>query len=105
MTWLHFIASTLACFRLTRLITDDKITDWFRRLVKREAPRKIKKKVAEGIECPFCVSAWVCAYLVVLLIVYLHVITPPEALLYHPAIWGGSVIWNQIFVKLSKGKK
>lgn len=99
MTWLIFIASTLACFRLTRLITDDKITDWLRRLVKREAPRKIKAKVAEGIECPFCVSGWIA----IAISTYLaFAISEANMIFYYPAIWGGSVIWNQIFTKLSK---
>ncbi|GGC74909.1 sporulation protein YjcA [Thalassobacillus devorans] len=29
-TWMHLILLTLACFRLTRLIVDDTITEWLR---------------------------------------------------------------------------
>jgi Protein of unknown function (DUF1360) len=101
MTWLIFIAATLACFRLTRLITDDKIFDWLRRLVVREAPRKLKQKAKQGITCPFCVSFYYSVLITVGLAVA-GVIPWMWVLYWQPAVWGGSVLWNQVFVKLSE---
>ena len=99
MTWLIFLASTLACFRLTRLVTDDKIFEWGRSGLIKAAPAGTKKKVKEGIECPFCVSFWIAS----LITVGLALSTQETMLwLYQPAIWGGSVLWNQIFMKLTK---
>ncbi len=95
MNWLNFIAATLACFRLTRLITDDKIMDWLRRDV-----AKAGKKAKEGIHCPFCVSFWI-AGLVTLGLCLMPVIRWQDWWLWHMAIWGGSVLWNQVFAKLS----
>lgn len=95
MTWLHFIAATLACFRLTRLVTDDKITDWLRKDV-----AKAGKKAKEGINCPFCVSWWV-ASLIVIGLWLVGSVPVTEAWLWQPAIWGGSVLWNQLFMKLT----
>ena len=92
MNWLYFIATTLACFRLTRLITDDKIMDWLRRDVS-----KAGKKAKEGIHCPFCVSFyWAVA---IGLGMWLVLNTSPW---WWAPIWGGSILWNQVFVKLSK---
>src|SRR5438552_16484997 len=100
MNWLIFIASTLACFRLTRLISDDKIFDWLRRLVVRESPRKLKEKAKQGITCPFCVSFYF-STLIATGLWYAGFFPAMWILFWQPAIWGGSVIFNQIFVSLS----
>lgn len=88
----HLVAATLACFRLTRLVTDDKIMDWLRRDVS-----KAGKKAKEGIQCPFCVSF----YWSIAIAVGLHFYLETEVAWFAP-IWGGSVLWNQVFVRLSK---
>lgn len=103
MTWLLFIASTLACFRLTRLITDDKIMDWLRSWVVRQAPKKVKAKAREGITCPFCVSFYYSTSIAVGL-AWVGVIPWIEVAGWQPAIWGGSVLWNQVFAKLSEAE-
>lgn len=95
MTWLYFIAATLACFRLTRLITDDKITDWLRRDVS-----KAGQKAREGIHCPFCVSFYWSMIIAIALVISLNMPWYSWAVWFAP-IWGGSVLWNQVFVKLS----
>lgn len=97
MNWLTFVMTSLACFRLTRLITDDKITDWLRRWVRREAPKKAK----EGISCPFCVSFYY-ANILTGLLVLLHMITWQFSFIYSPAVWGASVLFNQLFTCLTE---
>lgn len=97
MTWLIFFAACLACFRLTRLITDDKIFDWLRRDVS-----KAGKKAAEGIKCPFCVSFYVSIFIVGVLGLAIEGARNYSTWLWMPAIWGGSILLNQLFVKLSK---
>lgn len=96
MTWLYFVAASLACFRLTRLITNDKIMDWLRRDVS-----KAGEKAEEGITCPFCVSFYWSAFLA-------HAmwgigINPyGEVWLWALAIWGASILLNQLFCALTK---
>lgn len=98
---LLFLAASLACFRLTRLITDDKIFDWLRELVIREAPRALKTKAKQGITCPFCVSFYF-AVLIAGFLVCRNMVLGADAPLWGAAIWGGSILFNQIFVKLSE---
>ena len=93
--WFVLIMSSLACFRFTRLITDDKITDWLRRDV-----GKAGKKAKEGISCPFCVSGWISLVMTIVLFVMGQVSI--LIVFYWGAMWGASVLWNQIFMKLSK---
>jgi Protein of unknown function (DUF1360) len=100
VSWLEFILTSLACFRLTRLITDDKITDWLRSLVVRKAPRKIKKKAREGITCPFCVSFYF-AMLLGTGTWYLGWVETGQLFVWIPAVWGCSVLFNQVFEYLS----
>lgn len=102
MNWLIFIAASLATFRLTRLATDDKITDWTRALVIREVPKKIKTKVREGISCPFCVSFYFATGVTIGLSLAGMFPAWWWGIFWQPAIWGGSVMWNQVFMKLSK---
>lgn len=99
--WFRFILASLACFRLTRLITDDKISSWLRSLVVREAPTKLKKKAREGINCPFCVSFYIAALITVTLILC-NLVTLQFSFVYQAAVWGASVLLNQLFTKLSK---
>lgn len=96
MNWLNFIAATIACFRLTRLITDDKIMDWLRKDV-----AKAGKKAKEGITCPFCVSFY-WAVMIAYCMWGMGKFPFWESWLWSLAIWGGSVLWNQVFVKLSE---
>jgi hypothetical protein len=98
---LQFLACCIACFRLTRLITDDKITDWLRAKVVKEAPPKLKAKAREGITCPFCVSFyWAC--LITLGACLLGWLPAASSPLWLAAVWGGSVLINQIFAALTK---
>lgn len=92
MNWLYLIAAGLASFRLTRLITDDTITSGLRRAVP-------KGKAKQGIRCPFCVSFWVSLGIGIALYLTDHA---DEQWLWIPAIWGLSVLFNQLFVRLSK---
>lgn len=90
-----FLVCSLACFRVTRLVTDDKIFAWLRRL----PPPKSKAK--ELVRCPFCASAYFAAAITFYLWLYLQVIPGMDALLWWLSIWGGSVLLNQLFVRLS----
>lgn len=99
MNALIFLLASLACFRLTRLVTDDKITDWLRSLVVRKAPRKIKAKAEYGITCPFCVSAYH-ALAITFYLWWIGVVPADIAWVYGSGVWGGSIIWNEIFVAL-----
>jgi hypothetical protein len=48
----------LAVHRLTRLVTEDTITDPLRRPVLEERP---ESRLADFLTCPWCVSVWVAA--------------------------------------------
>jgi hypothetical protein len=52
--WLWLLVNALASYRLTRLITDDLITEPVRARV-----RRFREPWASGIECPWCVGFWV----------------------------------------------
>jgi hypothetical protein len=100
MTWLIFLASSLAVFRLTRLITDDKVTDWLRAFVVRQVPRKAKRKAKQGITCPFCVSFYYSAIFSVSL--WMAGFYGWEWILFwQPAIWGAANIFNEVFTYLA----
>jgi hypothetical protein len=101
MTSLQFLALSLGTFRLTRLITDDKITDWFRSLVIRKSPQKIKAKAKEGITCPFCVSFYL-AVIFTCLAWQLGWIIGHETPVWGSAIWGTSILLNQLFCYLTE---
>jgi hypothetical protein len=53
---LWLVVSALAVYRLTRLITDDLITEPLRKAIEH-----LGEPWATGIECAWCVSVWVCA--------------------------------------------
>jgi hypothetical protein len=95
-----FFLASLACFRLTRLITDDKITSYFRQWVIAHAPRRKKTLAKEGITCPFCVSVYIAILLTAYFMFFLGM-TMVEAMLWMPAVWGASILWNQLFVYLT----
>lgn len=99
MTAFEFIICSLACFRLTRLITDDDGPGFiFRKL--RRLPQK-RSSVRKGISCPFCVSFYF-ALAISVFEVLARELDPYQAVIVMPAIWGASVLLNQTFVKLSK---
>ncbi len=59
--WLYLLVDALATYRITRLITDDLITEPIRAAVTR-----LGEPWASGIECPWCVGFWVsCAVVAV----------------------------------------
>jgi hypothetical protein len=65
-------------------------------------PRPAKAKAKQGIECPFCVSFYIATGLALYLYFFLHAFDRSEAFIWQTAIWAGSVILNQLFVRLSK---
>lgn len=97
-----FLLCSLACFRLSRLISEDKIFSELRALLIRKVPAPAKKKTREGITCPFCVSAYFSAAITIYIWLYLQAIPGMDAPLWCFGMWGGSVIWNQVFVRLSR---
>jgi hypothetical protein len=101
MTWFIFIVASLACFRLSRLFSDDLIFDQLRLWIVRSVPQKSKKKTKQGINCAFCISFYVAAGIASVLWWqgYFNIWV---FWLWAAGIWGASVIFNQLFVFLSK---
>ena len=99
MTPLIFLAACLACFRLTRLITDDDGPGYIFRKLRRLPPARSSAR--EGLACPFCVSFYFAA-LITGFLVFAGAASGLWAPLLGASIWGGSVLLNQAFVKLSK---
>src|SRR5476651_2488722 len=95
--YLTFLLASLACFRLTRLVTDDQITAWLREKLIRSVPRTAKKTARQGITCAFCVSFYISLLLAVYLC-FLGCIEWKLLPLWQPSIWAGSVLWNELFV-------
>lgn len=95
MTYFLFLLSSLACFRLSRLISDDKIFDWLRRI----PPPKSRAK--QLVTCPFCVSFYI-ASAITLSQAFEQRVEWELAPLWMAAVWGASVLLNQAFVKLSR---
>lgn len=60
------IVDALAVYRLAILITQDAITARFRDLLTGRAPLVKRPRVAVFITCPWCVSIWIGAGVVVL---------------------------------------
>ncbi len=59
-----FLIDVLAAFRLTRLVTEDAITEGLRERVMAEAYRKpggVGAKVHKLVECPWCAGFWISA--------------------------------------------
>lgn len=52
---MNFLADMLATYRLTRLITEDRILDGPRALIERRGGPRLRYFVS----CPWCVSIWV----------------------------------------------
>lgn len=92
MDWLLFIASGFGVFRLTWLITKDRITAAFRREAK-----KVGKEVGYLAQCPWCASAYVTAQELVLM-VWLGMMTWAEAMFWFGPIWGLAMTINQVVV-------
>lgn len=92
---LLFLATSLACFRLTRLVTDDFI---FRKLRKLPPAGSAARK---GLACPFCVSFYFATMLAGFL-VWRNMLTGLDAPLWGAGIWGASILFNQTFIKLSE---
>lgn len=57
MTWLDVVLGALATFRLTRLWTDDEITEDARGWLLRRLPSD--GKLAYLVGCPWCISMYV----------------------------------------------
>lgn len=95
-----FFLASLATFRLTRLVTDDKIFEGLRSWIIKESPRKAKTKAKQLITCHFCFSFYL-ATLTTIYLVYCGFISSRDALLWQPSVWGASVLLNQLFVYLT----
>ncbi len=101
MIWFVFILASLTCFRLSRLFAEDEIMSALRSFAVQESPRSIKRKVKQGISCPFCWSFWISGIITVYLL-YFGMIGAIGIALLWGGIWGMSVLLNQVFVFLSK---
>lgn len=97
MTWLVFIAVALAVFRLTWLLTKDKITAAFRR----EAKERGGKEVGYLVNCPWCASFYV-STLAVLYLVWVGMFNWKGIPLWLPAIWGLAMVINQIVIRITE---
>lgn len=63
-----FLLDALAAFRLTRLVTEDAITEPLRKRIVAQsyaAPGGIGSKVHKLIECPWCAGFWISAGVIV----------------------------------------
>lgn len=96
----YLIFASLCCFRITRLVTDDGITSPLRNWVVRNAPADVKKKAKEGITCPLCVSFYFAGILSFYLF-FLDISLLSFVPLWWGAVWGASILWNQLFVTLT----
>lgn len=85
----------LAGYRLTRLVVKDAILNRPRALLLRHAPAK----VIEGTLCPWCVSAYLTAAVVALVVVWGSVELPVVVWL---AAWGVAVVVFQLAELLAK---
>lgn len=60
---------SLACYRVTRFIVSDTIIDgfriWLHTVILGKKPKTWREKLQELISCPFCISVWIAAGLVV----------------------------------------
>ena len=54
MTWIMLILVVLATYRLTRLVTADRVTDWFRAWAERS-----NATLGYLVTCDWCLSIWV----------------------------------------------
>lgn len=93
-----FFLSSLACFRLSRLFAEDKIFDWFRVWLIKEAPTKVKAKVRQGVSCPFCWSFyWATAITIAL---WIEGDLVHNEWLWMLSTWGMSILLNEFFMFL-----
>lgn len=66
MTLARAVLAALAVYRLTRLVTADSIWERTReRLLTWPDPGFWRRKLRTGVECPWCVSMWLGAAVVV----------------------------------------
>lgn len=98
-----FFLSSLACFRLSRLFAEDKITDWLRVWLIKEAPTKAKAKVKQGVSCPFCWSFYFS--LIITFALWWNGDLIDHQWLWLPAIWGASILINELFTFLMSKSK
>lgn len=69
--FVYLILDTLSVYRLTKLVTDDYITEEFREILRAKFPAVIDKrtkvrrasKITYLINCPWCVSIWAAAFI------------------------------------------
>ena len=99
--YLTFLLASLACFRLTRLVSEDKITQWLREKLVQSVPRTSKKIARQGITCAFCISFYI-ALLITCYLCFLGLLEWKLLPLWQPAIWGASILANEVFVFLTK---
>jgi len=65
------LVDTAAVYRLTKLVTEDYLTEDLRNMIQRHFPavidkhtqQKRKSKVAYFINCPWCVSFWAAVFI------------------------------------------
>ena len=68
---LDLLTDALAVKRLTRLVTEDTITEPLRNeIFKRFGPPETSRGVSFGVTCPHCVSIWLAAGVVTARIVF-----------------------------------
>jgi hypothetical protein len=91
------LIASLACFRLTRLVTDDKIFAPIRAYLIRKSGRS--KKVKEGITCPWCMSFYFAAGITAWLCWFLE-LEPRLMPLFGAAVWALSILFNGLFTFL-----
>ena len=88
---------SLACYRVTRFVVKDTIIDgfriWLHTVILGKKPRLWREKVQELISCPYCISVWIAADLVVA--TDLFVVSFPLPVFQWLAVAAGSlVIWR-----------
>lgn len=88
---------SLATYRITRLIVEDKVWEVWRiklsaRIVRK--PTLLRRKLNELLTCPFCMSVWVAAAVVAVADRFLHL---PVPVLAWPAVAGGALVaWRYV---------
>lgn len=73
MSWFVFMLMCLVAYRITRLITLDKITEGFRNWAEDRAENSGADRLAYFITCPWCVGFYVSAFVVAITSVFVTV--------------------------------